>query len=72
MVLARGPATGVVIAQPLPLQIGGNLIELAVLFLLLAVVSAILGARGIAGVSMKVAKWLVIIFIVLAIVSVVL
>lgn len=68
MVFAQSAVT----VQLLPLQLGGNLIELAVLFLLLAVVSAILGARGVAGVSMKVAKWLVIIFIVLAIVSVVL
>jgi uncharacterized membrane protein YtjA (UPF0391 family) len=68
MVFAQSAVT----VQLLPLQLGGNLIELAVLFLLLAVVSAILGARGVAGVSMTVAKWLVIIFIVLAIVSVVL
>lgn len=61
--------------QSLPLQFGGfggNFIELAVLFLVLAVVAAILGAEGIAGVSMDVAKWLVIIFVVLAIISFVL
>ena len=46
-----------------------DLIGLAVLFLILAVVAYVLGARGIAGVSMQVAKWLVIIFIVLAIVT---
>jgi uncharacterized membrane protein YtjA (UPF0391 family) len=45
------------------------LIELAVLFLLLALVAYILGARGIAGFSMDIAKWLVIIFVIVAIVA---
>jgi uncharacterized membrane protein YtjA (UPF0391 family) len=56
-----------------PLQIGGgDFIELAVLFLILAIVAAVLGARGLAGLSMEIAKWLVIIFVVLAIVTFVL
>ncbi len=46
-----------------------DLIGLAVLFLILAVVAYVLGARGIAGMSMQVAKWLVIIFVILAIVT---
>lgn len=58
-----------VLANPLPLQGGGGYLEFAVLFLVLAFVAALLGARGIAGVSITIAKWLVIIFIVLAIVS---
>jgi uncharacterized membrane protein YtjA (UPF0391 family) len=45
------------------------LIELAVLFLVLALVAYILGARGIAGFSMDIAKWLVIIFVIIAIVT---
>ncbi|MDD1695877.1 MAG: DUF1328 domain-containing protein [Methanoregula sp.] len=45
------------------------IIELAVLFLVLALVAYILGARGIAGFSMDIAKWLVIIFIIVAIVA---
>ncbi|MFA5347927.1 MAG: DUF1328 family protein, partial [Methanoregula sp.] len=45
-----------------------DLIYLAVLFLILALVAFILGARGIAGFSMEIAKWLVIIFVVVAIV----
>jgi uncharacterized membrane protein YtjA (UPF0391 family) len=45
------------------------LIELAVLFLILALVAYILGARGIAGFSMDIAKWLVIIFVIIAIVA---
>lgn len=44
-------------------------IELAVVFLILALVAYVLGARGIAGLSMDIAKWLVIIFIVLAIIA---
>ncbi|HII79659.1 MAG TPA: DUF1328 domain-containing protein [Methanosarcina sp.] len=46
-----------------------DLIGLAIIFLILALVAYILGARGIAGLSMNIAKWLVIIFIVLAIIS---
>jgi len=61
----------VVPVQTVPLQTSG-FIELVVLFLILALVAAILGARGIAGLSMDIAKWLVIIFVVLAIVSFVL
>ena len=46
-----------------------DLIGLAVLFLVLALVAFILGARGVAGFTMQIAKWFVIIFVVLAIVS---
>jgi uncharacterized membrane protein YtjA (UPF0391 family) len=46
-----------------------DLIYLAVVFLVLALVAYILGARGIAGFSMEIAKWLVIIFVVVAIVT---
>lgn len=55
-----------------PLQLGGGFIELAVLFFVLAIVAAVVGARGVAGVSMTIAKWFVIIFVVLAIVSLIL
>ncbi|MXR19547.1 DUF1328 domain-containing protein [Halobacterium bonnevillei] len=57
------------LAEPLPLQSSGGFLEYAILFLVLAIVAAIFGARGIAGLSMTIAKWLVIIFVVLAIVS---
>jgi len=57
------------LAELTPLQFGGDLIGLAVLFLVLALVAAVLGARGIAGLSMSIAKWLVIIFVVLAVVT---
>ena len=55
-----------------PLQFGGDLIGLAILFLVLALVAAVLGARGVAGLSMDIAKWLVIIFVVLAVLTFVL
>ena len=66
---ARNVWTSVQVA---PLQLGGGFIELAVLFLILAVVAGVLGARGVAGLSMEIAKWFVIIFIALAIISFVL
>lgn len=46
-----------------------DLLGLAILFFILALVFALLGARGVAGISMDIAKWLVIIFIVLAIIA---
>lgn len=63
------PPGGIASIQLHPLQFGGGLIELAILFLILALVAGVLGARGIAGLSWDIAKWLVIIFIVLAIIS---
>lgn len=45
------------------------MLELAILFFVLAIVAGALGAGGIAGMSMAIAKWLVIAFIVLAVVS---
>ena len=55
-----------------PLQLGGDLIGLAIAFLVLAVIAAVVGASGVAGLSMDIAKWLVIIFVVLAVVTFVL
>lgn len=46
-----------------------DLIYIAVLFLILAFVAFLLGAKGVAGFSMKIAKWLVIIFVILAVVA---
>ncbi|WP_436900695.1 DUF1328 domain-containing protein [Halovenus halobia] len=57
--------------QQYPLQ-SGNFIKLAILFFILALVTAAVGASGVAGVSMTIAKWFVIIFLVLAILSFVL
>lgn len=56
-----------------PIQLfTGEFLQYAILFFVLAIIAAVLGARGVAGVSMAIAKWFVIIFIVLAIVSIVL
>lgn len=57
------------IEHSMPLQFSGDFLELAVLFFIIAIVAAVLGARGVAGLSMTVAKWLVIIFLVLAVIS---
>jgi uncharacterized membrane protein YtjA (UPF0391 family) len=46
-----------------------SLIWLAVVFLVLALIFYIFGARGIAGFSMEIAKILVIIFVIIAIVT---
>ncbi len=45
-----------------------DLIGLAVFFLILALVAYVLGARGVAGFSLEIAKWLIIIFVILAII----
>ena len=47
------------------------LLELAVGFFVLAIIAGALGAGGVAGLSMGIAKWLVIVFLVLAVVSLV-
>jgi uncharacterized membrane protein YtjA (UPF0391 family) len=49
-----------------------GLLSLAIGFFVLAVIAGILGARGVAGMSMDIAKWLVIIFIILAVISLIL
>jgi uncharacterized membrane protein YtjA (UPF0391 family) len=58
-------------AQLAPLQLGGGFLELALLFAILAIVAAVVGASGVAGISMTIAKWFVIIFVVLAVLSLV-
>lgn len=59
--------TGTVTA---PLQLaGGGFLWLAVVFFVLAVVAAVVGMRGVAGLSMSVARILVFVFLVLAVVS---
>ena len=55
-----------------PLQLGGDFLSLAIVFFVLAILAAIVGARGVAGVSMSIAKWLIIIFVILAVLSLIL
>jgi uncharacterized membrane protein YtjA (UPF0391 family) len=45
-----------------------DLIYLAVVFFVIALILAILGIRG-AGISMEIAKWLIIVFIILAVLT---
>lgn len=53
-----------------PLQFGGgDLLWLAVVFFVLALVAAVVGFRGVAGLSMSAAKLLVLVFLVLAVIS---
>lgn len=57
----------------LPLQLfSGEFLEFAIVFFVLALVAAAVGARGIAGISMTIAKWLILIFLALAVISVLL
>ncbi|MFC6785622.1 DUF1328 domain-containing protein [Halobaculum halobium] len=56
-----------------PLQFfSGEFLQYAVVFFVLAIIAAVLGARGVAGVSMTIAKWLVIVFLVLTIATLIL
>lgn len=48
------------------------LLELAIGFVVLAIIAGVLGQQGVAGMSMRVAKWLIVVFLVLAILSMVL
>ncbi|MFW5934215.1 MAG: DUF1328 domain-containing protein [Halolamina sp.] len=59
-------------AAPVLQFFSGEFLEWAVVFLVLAIVAWVVGARGVAGLSMTVAKWLVIVFLVLMLVSIVL
>lgn len=53
-----------------PLQIGeGGFLYWAIIFFVLAIVAAVVGFQGVAGISMSIAKFLVLIFLVLAIVA---
>jgi len=45
-----------------------DLIYLAIVFFVIALILGIMGVRG-AGISMEIAKWLIIVFIILAVLS---
>ncbi|WP_339104040.1 DUF1328 family protein [Haloterrigena salinisoli] len=45
------------------------MLELALLFFVIAIIAGAFGAGGVAGMSMAIAKWLVLVFVVLAVVS---
>ena len=52
-----------------PMQLTGDFLHWAVVFFIIAIIAAALGARGVAGVTMTVAKWFVLIFLILAVIS---
>lgn len=62
-------ASIVSVAGPVLQLGGGQFASLAVVFVILAIASYVVGARGIAGLTMRIAYILIIIFIVLAILS---
>jgi uncharacterized membrane protein YtjA (UPF0391 family) len=47
-----------------------DLLYLAIVFFVIALILGVLGVRG-AGISMDIAKWLIIVFIILAVISLV-
>jgi uncharacterized membrane protein YtjA (UPF0391 family) len=65
---ALGPAELLV-----PLQLfSGEFLTYAIIFFVLAIVAAVVGASGVAGVSMEIARIFVLIFLVLAVLSLIL
>jgi len=69
-VLATLLTTAIALLSTVPLQVGTGLLEWAVIFFVLAIIAALVGATGVAGVTMTVAKWFVIIFLILALISI--
>jgi uncharacterized membrane protein YtjA (UPF0391 family) len=57
------------VSSTLPMQFGGGFLYYALVFFVLAVVAALVGFRGVAGISMQVARIFVLIFLVLAVLS---
>lgn len=61
------------IAQFIPIQsFSGQFLQYAIVFFVLAIIAALVGARGVAGVTMNIARWFVIIFVVLALITLIL
>ncbi len=67
--VTMGKSSVVQSMSAMPLQLSGEFLYWGVVFFVLAIIAAAVGARGVAGVTMTVAKWFVIIFIVLAVIS---
>lgn len=51
------------------MQLTGDFLSLAIVFFVLALVAALVGQQGVAGMSMQIAKILVAIFLILAVIS---
>jgi uncharacterized membrane protein YtjA (UPF0391 family) len=58
--------------ETLPMVFSGGFLQYALVFFVLAIIASVVGARGVAGISMSVAKIFVAIFLILAIVSLIL
>jgi uncharacterized membrane protein YtjA (UPF0391 family) len=66
---SAAPLTG--LGQPLQL-FSGEFLQYAIVFFVLALLATIVGARGVAGISMEIARIFIFLFLVLAIISIVL
>lgn len=63
----------VILVPLLPLQLfTGDFLYYAIIFFVLAIIAAILGLRGVAGISMEIARLFVLVFLVLAIITLIL
>lgn len=77
MTLVVVATTMLEIASTIPLHVtdvalqvgGGDFLYWALIFFVLAVVAAAVGARGVAGISMEIARIFVLVFIILAVVA---
>lgn len=56
-------------ATVVPLQLSGDFLWLAIVFFVLALVAALVGFRGIAGLSMEIARIFILVFIVIAVIA---
>ena len=74
--MAMTASSSVVLAElafsAIPMQFSGGFLQYAIVFFVLAIIAAVVGAQGVAGISMEIAKWFVIIFIILAVITLVL
>ena len=52
-----------------PAQFSGEFLQYAIVFFVLAIIAAAVGARDVAGISMEIARIFVLVFLVLAIIS---
>ncbi len=71
MLAVIDPIHAASLAQPLQL-FSGEFLQYAIVFFVLALIATVVGARGVAGISMEIARIFVFLFLVLAIVSIVL
>lgn len=71
--LSGWPSVGDALLALQPLQLfSGEFLYYALVFFVLALVAALVGFRGVAGISMEIARIFVLLFVVLAIVTLVL